>query len=123
MPIPVLTSLPLSIKMLQAIPVHQDAARKTAAKFHELGKKVEVFPLKVSSYLREEAEAGGFWWNLWTGVEEYVLPFPLLAERRINKFPSLCMSIWNVRLSVIICCDHTGADLTSRHCTGCSAQW
>ncbi|KAJ3491270.1 hypothetical protein NLI96_g859 [Meripilus lineatus] len=64
-------------KFIEAIPVHQDAARKTASKFHELGKKVEVFPLKVSSYLREEADAGGFWWQLWTGVED------------------LCMSIWN----------------------------
>ena len=38
-----------------------------------MGKKIEIFPLKVSSYLREEAEAGGFWWHLWTGVEECVL--------------------------------------------------
>jgi len=64
-------------KFVETIPIHQEAARKTAARFHELAKQVEVFPTKVSSYLRQEAEKGGFWESFWTGVEE------------------LCMSIWN----------------------------
>lgn len=64
-------------KFLEAIPPHQEAARDIATRFQELGKEVEVFPVKVSCYLRSEAESGGFWQSLWSGVEE------------------LCMSIWN----------------------------
>lgn len=58
------------IHALQAIPVHQKAAKQNSERFHELGKQVEVFPVKVSSYLRQEADKGGFWYSLWSGVEE-----------------------------------------------------
>ncbi|KAI0339948.1 hypothetical protein BDW22DRAFT_1361006 [Trametopsis cervina] len=71
-------------KFLETTPIHQEAARKTSARFHELAKQVEVFPTKVSSYLRQEAEKGGFWGSFWTGVEE------------------LCMSIWNVLQKLLI---------------------
>ena len=54
----------------QAIPVHQQAAKRTSERFHELSKQVEVFPVKVSSFLRQEADKGGFWASLWSGVEE-----------------------------------------------------
>ena len=33
--------------------MHQDAAKRTSERFHELGKEVEVFPSKVASYLRQ----------------------------------------------------------------------
>lgn len=59
-----------SYDALQTIPIHQEAARKTSQRFHELAKQVEVFPIKVSSHLRQEAEKGGFWDSFWTGVEE-----------------------------------------------------
>ncbi|THH29274.1 hypothetical protein EUX98_g4928 [Antrodiella citrinella] len=64
-------------KFLEAIPVHQEAARKVAMKFQELSKDVEIFPVKVASYLRNEAEGTGLLAGIWSGVEE------------------LCMSIWN----------------------------
>ncbi|KAI0084928.1 hypothetical protein BDY19DRAFT_968876 [Irpex rosettiformis] len=64
-------------KFIETIPIHQQAARKTSTRFHELAKQVEVFPIKVASYLRQQAEKGGFWESFWTGVE------------------GLCMSIWN----------------------------
>ena len=54
----------------QAIPVHQEAARRTSERFHELGKQVEVFPTKVASYLRQEADKQGFWSYFWVGVQE-----------------------------------------------------
>lgn len=67
------TAAAICIPILQTIPIHQHAAKKTAARFHELGKYVEVFPMKVSNYLRQEAEGGGFWESFWTGVEEYAI--------------------------------------------------
>ncbi|KAI0688191.1 hypothetical protein BC835DRAFT_1373851 [Cytidiella melzeri] len=63
-------------KFIETIPIHQEAARKTSTRFHELAKQVEVFPTKVSSFLRQEAEKGNFWESFWTGME------------------TLCMSIW-----------------------------
>ncbi|THG94362.1 hypothetical protein EW026_g7097 [Hermanssonia centrifuga] len=63
----------------QVIPVHQEAARRTSERFQELAKQVEVFPVKVSSYLRQEADKGGFWYGLWSGVEECVcVPLQIL---------------------------------------------
>lgn len=50
--------------------MHQETAKRTSARFHELGKQVEVFPIKVSSYLRQEAEKGGVLSMFWSGVEE-----------------------------------------------------
>lgn len=70
-------------KFLEAIPAHQEAARLVAVKFQELSKDVEIFPVKVSSYLRNEAEGTGLLAGIWSGVEE------------------LCMSIWNVRLNSV----------------------
>ncbi|KAI0823429.1 hypothetical protein BC628DRAFT_1450923 [Trametes gibbosa] len=64
-------------KFLETIPVHLNAAKENADKFGELGKEVEVFPLKVASTLRVKAEPDGFFESVWTGIEE------------------LCMSIWN----------------------------
>ncbi|KAI0759849.1 hypothetical protein BD413DRAFT_268268 [Trametes elegans] len=64
-------------KFLETIPVHLNAARENAENFSELGKAVEVFPLKVASALRVRAEPAGFFESVWTGIEE------------------LCMSIWN----------------------------
>ena len=54
----------------QTIPIHQEAARRTSTRFHELGKQVEVFPMKVSSYLRQQADQGSWLTALWSGVEE-----------------------------------------------------
>ncbi|KAH9858915.1 hypothetical protein C2E23DRAFT_800626 [Lenzites betulinus] len=64
-------------KFLETIPVHLNAAKENADNFSELGKEVEVFPLKVASTLRVKAEPSGFFESVWTGIEE------------------LCMSIWN----------------------------
>ncbi|TCD65343.1 hypothetical protein EIP91_002781 [Steccherinum ochraceum] len=64
-------------KFLEAIPAHQESARKVANKFQELSKDVEIFPVKVSSYLRNQAEGSGLLAGIWSGVEE------------------LCLSIWN----------------------------
>ncbi|GJE92795.1 hypothetical protein PsYK624_089520 [Phanerochaete sordida] len=64
-------------KFIEAIPVHQESARKISAQFHDLAKHVEVFPTKVSSYLRQQADKGNFLTFFWAGVED------------------LCMSIWN----------------------------
>ncbi|KAI0798560.1 hypothetical protein BC629DRAFT_229941 [Irpex lacteus] len=76
-PMPVNEKKLMINKFIETIPIHQEAARKTSKRFHELAKQVEIFPTKVASYLRQQAEKGGFWESLWTGVEE------------------LCMSIWN----------------------------
>ena len=57
-------------KFLEAIPAHQDAARKNALKFQELSKDVEIFPVKVASYLRNQAEGTGLLAGIWSGVEE-----------------------------------------------------
>ncbi|EKM54748.1 uncharacterized protein PHACADRAFT_258791 [Phanerochaete carnosa HHB-10118-sp] len=64
-------------KFTEAVPVHQETARRISAQFHDLAKQVEVFPTKVSSFLRQEADKGNWLHFLWTGVEE------------------LCMTIWN----------------------------
>ena len=53
--------------------MHQENARKISAQFHDLAKHVEVFPTKVSSYLRQEADKGNFLTFLWAGVEECVV--------------------------------------------------
>ncbi|KIP06999.1 hypothetical protein PHLGIDRAFT_35691 [Phlebiopsis gigantea 11061_1 CR5-6] len=74
-------------KFVETIPIHQEAAKRTSTRFHELGKQVEVFPMKVSSYLRQEADKGSWLTALWSGVED------------------LCMSIWtalNALFSAII---------------------
>ena len=57
-------------KFLEAIPAHQEAAKKNAMKFQELSKDVEIFPVKVSSYLRQQAEGTGILAGIWSGVEE-----------------------------------------------------
>ena len=54
----------------QTIPIHQEAAKRTSARFHDLSKQVEVFPMKVSSYLRQQADQGSWLTALWSGVEE-----------------------------------------------------
>jgi len=64
-------------KFTEAIPVHQETAKRISAQFHELAKQVEVFPTKISSFLRQEADKGNWLHFLWSGVEE------------------LCMTIWN----------------------------
>lgn len=69
----------ISLCAPQTIPIHQQAARRTSTRFHELGKQVEVFPVKVASVLRQEAERGGWLLTLWSGVEEWVSAFLLSA--------------------------------------------
>lgn len=56
--------------VVKAITVHQDTARRVATKFHELGKDVERFQLKVASALRCQAEPSGFLQSIWSGLEE-----------------------------------------------------
>lgn len=57
-------------KFLEAIPAHQEAAKRVAVKFQELSKDVEIFPVKISSYLRNEAEGTGLLAGIWSGIEE-----------------------------------------------------
>ncbi|KAL6301258.1 hypothetical protein BKA93DRAFT_863430 [Sparassis latifolia] len=71
-------------KFLEAIPAHLNSAKKITERFHELGKEVEGFQLKVASALRTKAESSGFFENLWTGLEE------------------LCMSIWQALRKLLV---------------------
>ncbi|CAL1706140.1 unnamed protein product [Somion occarium] len=83
-------------KFIEAIPAHEEAARKVAMKFRELAKLVEIFPHKVSAVLRAEADSQGFWSGFWSGIEE------------------LCMSIWNVLHGLLITIVNTFRSMLAR---------
>ena len=58
----------------QTIPVHLNAAKENAERFSELSKEVEVFPRKVASALRAQAQSAGIFETIWNGIKECV-PF------------------------------------------------
>lgn len=80
-------------KFLDAIPAHQDAARDVATRFQELGKEVEVFPVKVSCFLRSEADSGGFWQSIWSGVEDLCMAIWSVLHRLLSAIISLFQSV------------------------------
>ncbi|KAI0948952.1 hypothetical protein AcW1_008685 [Taiwanofungus camphoratus] len=94
------------MKFLEAITVHQNSARRTAIKFHELGKAVEVFQLKVASVLRNQAEPSGFFGYLWSGLEELCMSIWLALRRLLvqiaDVFQSMLSRIRTIRFSCFV---------------------
>ncbi|KAI0081984.1 hypothetical protein K474DRAFT_1586573 [Panus rudis PR-1116 ss-1] len=82
-------------KFIEAIPAHEESARDVEAKFQELAKDVEVFPIKVSAYLKSKADSESFWGSLWSGLGE------------------LCMSIWDALHKLFSAIVQTFQDLLS----------
>jgi len=70
-------------KFIESIPVHMEKARTTSASFAELVRDVEVFPHKVTKYLREaeEAETSGFWATIWKGLKQICTAFWKALEK------------------------------------------
>jgi len=83
-------------KFLEAMTIHQESARRTADRFHELGKQVEMFQLKVASTLRCQAEPSGFFQSVWSGLEE------------------LCMTIWQALYKLLKAIVDTFRSMLSR---------
>ena len=62
-----------SLTFTQTIPVHLNAARENADSFNELAKEVEVFPRKVASALKVQAQSAGILETAWNAITQYVL--------------------------------------------------
>ncbi|EED79928.1 predicted protein [Postia placenta Mad-698-R] len=93
-------------KFLEAITVHQDTARRVATKFHELGKDVERFQLKVASALRCQAEPSGFLQSIWSGLEEICMTIwqtlHKLLRAMIDTFRSMLSRIRTIRVHCVV---------------------
>ena len=61
--------------VIQTIPVHLNAARENADSFNEIAKEVEVFPRKVASALRVQAQSAGIFETIWNGIKQCVFVF------------------------------------------------
>lgn len=83
-------------KFLEAVPVHLSCASSNTERFHELGKQIEGFGLKVASTLRVKAESANFLENLWTNFEE------------------LCMSLWQTLRKLLMEIVHSFKQMLSR---------
>lgn len=93
-------------KFLEAITVHQDTARRVATKFHELGKDVERFQLKVASALRCQAEPSGFLQSIWSGLEEICMTIwqtlHKLLRAMVDTFRSMLSRIRTIRIHCVV---------------------
>ncbi|EED85111.1 predicted protein [Postia placenta Mad-698-R] len=92
--------------VVKAITVHQDTARRVATKFHELGKDVERFQLKVASALRCQAEPSGFLQSIWSGLEEICMTIwqtlYKLLRAMVDTFRSMLSRIRTIRIHCVV---------------------
>lgn len=105
-------------KFLEAVPVHLNCAKSITERFHELGKQVEGFSLKVASALRVRADSANFLESLWTNFEGICMSLwqslrQLLSEI-VRTFKQMLSRIQTIRLSCNIQLSQMYEQLPSR---------
>ena len=66
-----------------------NAARSIAENFNELSKEIEVFPQKVATALRVQAQDAGILGDVWSAVKKFA-----------TFFLSTCMSISDTHITI-----------------------